>query len=41
MRNCDFEVKTIVFCGYSNDTIIADFAKCGFNGIITRLFDIR
>lgn len=37
----DPEVKAIVFSGYSNDPVLADFEKHGFKGVISKPFQIK
>jgi PAS domain S-box-containing protein len=36
LRELDSEVKAIVSSGYSNDPVMADFKKYGFNGVIVK-----
>ncbi len=41
LREIEPEVKAIVFSGYSNDPVMADYKKYGFNSVITKPFEIK
>ncbi len=41
LREFDNNVKTIVFSGYSNNPILSDYKKYGFDGVITKPFKIE
>jgi len=44
LRALDPEVKALLSSGYSNDEVVADFAKHGFRGVLLkpyRLLDLR
>ncbi|QEE17074.1 PAS domain S-box protein [Promethearchaeum syntrophicum] len=41
LRNFDSSVKVIVSSGYSNDPIMADYKKYGFNGVLPKPFSIN
>ena len=41
LREFDNEVKVIVSSGYSNDPIMADYKKYGFNGVLPKPFSIN
>ncbi|MGR3176492.1 MAG: PAS domain-containing hybrid sensor histidine kinase/response regulator [Candidatus Anammoxibacter sp.] len=41
LREIDGKAKAIVFSGYSNDPIMSDYEKFGFNGVIDKPFEIK
>ncbi len=41
LREFDDQVKVIVSSGYSNDPIMADYKKYGFNGVLPKPFSIN
>ena len=41
LRKFDDTVKVIVSSGYSNDPIMADYKKYGFNGVLPKPFSIN
>jgi PAS domain S-box-containing protein len=41
LRQIDATVKAIVSSGYSNDPIMSDYQKYGFNGVMTKPFNIQ
>jgi PAS domain S-box-containing protein len=41
LREIDPEVRAIVSSGYSNDPIMADFKRYGFNGVIAKPFQLQ
>ncbi len=41
LHEIDPEVKAIVSSGYSNDPVISDFKRYGFNGVVAKPYEIK